>query len=740
MSPLRSNIAVLLSERTRQSYAAEAQATGETYSFTGAQGRERKWLKGEFAYLGPSALTSMLHRWGLKHDLINDDHLLNHLSEYSTLFLAGAGNLSDAEISAITGWLDLPESFLVVSGRTNLPGHTLGLAEIGPIRPCGYTGWEWTPESPFCDSENWAPVVVSSYQGYQAARARARSEATVLARLVEITGDLASAEAATIVQIGDGIVSTERTIYVANNPFEYLGGVLQAHLSVEEVRTWVNPTCWGDMIAFQLRELLRRSPARRLWNITLSPFGAYQGVLQLRHDVDHEENAELDFSMLEVEVRDAVPATYYVMDTNFCKTRCTEIGGKIWMDRLARHNFLEVGQHNDSVEGDPPSALIAEGLHDHIAASDLTMGTKSRSAGRHMGFLVYPETIDAMAYLYDENEEILGLCTFSLYDVIEYGVRNPDVVRLGKQITYSTYDHANPKVPAAISGYWFPYHPVMSTTDEQRILRGWDVTHDTDCDFERIETLLDGSFSKRRDSGNHLENGVFTIQYEPQLGMSPRENNGAGHLPWLRYAIAHADRQNFWITTKQALYERMNDYQDVTFRVESERRLVVQNPTDRTIEGLTIRLHQAGKSLMAGEEYCIHITPGMNHLLPAIGARETVVVHIGKGNVEIPQITQQNNRFVEITEANYHPSSRRISVRGKSIRGGYVVVQRLLPGAVVVVTAIDNRGQTRTRYKVDGNGDLAIRLFAQQDNVMSFAFDLEAPHIGQDIRIAQSHA
>ena len=38
-----------------------------------------------------------------------------------------------------------------------------------------------------------------------------------------------------------------------------------------------------------------------------------------------------------------------------------------------------------------------------------------------------------MDYLYDENPELLGLCTFSLYDVLAYGERNPAVVVQGKQ-------------------------------------------------------------------------------------------------------------------------------------------------------------------------------------------------------------------------------------------------------------------------------------------------------------------
>ena len=52
--PRGHDVAVLFSRRSREAYAAEAAARGETYTFTDAWGRPRTWLKGEYAYLAPS--------------------------------------------------------------------------------------------------------------------------------------------------------------------------------------------------------------------------------------------------------------------------------------------------------------------------------------------------------------------------------------------------------------------------------------------------------------------------------------------------------------------------------------------------------------------------------------------------------------------------------------------------------------------------------------------------------------
>src|SRR2546427_7745137 len=73
--PRGHEIAVLFSRRSRDAYAAEATARGETYAFTDAWGRPRTWLKGEFAYLAPNAASVLLARCNLKHDVVEEADL-----------------------------------------------------------------------------------------------------------------------------------------------------------------------------------------------------------------------------------------------------------------------------------------------------------------------------------------------------------------------------------------------------------------------------------------------------------------------------------------------------------------------------------------------------------------------------------------------------------------------------------------------------------------------------------------
>lgn len=716
-SALRNQTAVLFSEQSRRAYAEQALRDREIYSFTAATGGERTWLKGEFAYLAPNAVSSILHRWEIKHDLVDEEALGARLDAYRTLFIPNAGHLREADTARIADWLQRPDTFLVVTGKTNLPDALLGLERRTSDRPDGYTGWQWNAGSPFADRQAWEEVYVSSYRGYECSHAAAAPHASVLADLYELSGDLSSATTATKRRLGAAIVATNQTLFVANQVFEYLGGIFQAHINVEEVRLWSNPSHWGDTLAFFLRESLRTTPARRLWQTTLRPFSTYDGVLQLRHDVDHEADASIDFSMLELQVQNAIPASYYLMDPEYCTTRCTTMGAKMWLEATSPYNFIEAAQHNDSLDGDPPRWIIGTGLHDHIQASDLTLGLHSQTAGRHMGFLVYPETIDAMDFLYDNSPDMLGLCTFSLYDVLAYGERNPDVVVHGKQLTYSTYDHSNPTVPAAIPGYWFPYHVVVSTIDEHKTLRGWDVTHDTDCDFQRLEELFVGRHSRCPDDDRRLENGVFTIQYESQLARDPRENNGHGHLPWMRYAIALSERHNFWVTTKRELYERMNDYQDVVFRVE-EGVIHLHNPTARTIAGLVIQTDTPINTVADGDRHHIHIVGERLCTVPVLAPGETITLRATKEPTVLPAIRQPNSNFLTLHEASYVPETQEINVRGRAIRKGIVLVQDLPSDVPMEIWVRDNRGLVRTREQTRHDGSIAVPILGQPDNLM----------------------
>jgi len=651
MRPRGHDIAVLWSRRSRDTYAADAAARGETYTFTDAWGRPRTWLKGEHAYLAPSGASVLLARCNLKHDIVEEADLTDtRLATYRALLVPNAGHLSPETIVRIERWLPSGGRRLVVTGRTNLPPRVLGLASSTPATVTGYTGWRWRSGSPFAN-DAWEPLYVSGYAGHAVHTVEAAPGSRALADLVELTGDLTDATTATATTKGRAIVLTEHTVYIANQVFELIGGMLQAHLNVEAVRHWAHPTHWGDTLLFFLRRLLLEVGLEPLWQTRLRSFGAYDGVLSFRHDV----HGMRDFTFLDYQIENLIPASYDIEDPAF-STNISEVMARDWVARTTRHSFIEPALHNDSSIGDPPTAIRGTGLYEHVRNATRNLGFPVDTCGRHAGGHMHPETIDAMDYLYAHDERILGLCTFCYYHMIEYGVRNPGVMVGGqiggKPLTYVT----DVRRTIATPGIWFPFHPVVTTSEEWRPLRGWDRTHEYDAAYELVETIFGGHSARVPGVDDRLENGVYSFQYHPELARDPSLNHGLGTLDYVRYAINLAERSNFWIATQRDLYQRMADYEALVFQVSDDgREVTIANPTARRITGMVIEQRLPFGSVWEADEELVHVARGAFITVPPLLPGTKVRLRFKTETAEAPLCRQPSNKGLAVLDARRDP-------------------------------------------------------------------------------------
>ena len=184
INPRGHNVAVLFSSPSRDAYAQQAAARGQTYTFIDATRQPRTWLKGEYAYLAPNAASLLLARCNIKHDIIDEADLSDErLSGMLALVIPNGGHLGDAVIARIERWIRDPAHRLVVTGKTNLPPRLLGLASCEPLPVAGYTGWRWRESSPFAGSD-WEAHYVTGYAGHPAHRVVALPAARVSADLL----------------------------------------------------------------------------------------------------------------------------------------------------------------------------------------------------------------------------------------------------------------------------------------------------------------------------------------------------------------------------------------------------------------------------------------------------------------------------------------------------------------------------------------------------------------------------
>jgi hypothetical protein len=685
IGPRGHDVAVLFSKRSREAYAAEAASRGETYTFTNAWGNPRTWLKGRYAYLAPNAASLLLARCNLKHDAIEEADLDNDLiASYRALLIPDAANLTDETIARLQRWMHGADRRLVVTGRTNLPPPLLGLAASASAPVTGYTGWRWLEGSAF-GNEAWERLYVSGYAGHPVQLVEAAPGSRVLADLVELSGDLTSAATAAAARLGPGIVLTERTAYVANPVLELLGGMLQAHLNVEAVRHWANPTHWGDTLLFFLRRLLLEIGLAPLWQTRLRSFGAYDGVLSFRHDV----HGMLDFSFLDYQLQNLIAASYDIEDPAF-STNISESMAAEWVARTTRHGFIEPALHNDSSIGDPPTAVHGRGLYEHVRNAATNLGFAVCTCGRHAGGHMHPETIDAMDYLYAHDDHILGMCTFCYYHMIEYGVRNPDVMVGGqiggKPLTYVT----DVRRTISTQGVWFPFHPVVTTDTDWRPLRGWDRTHEYDAAYELVETIFGGHSSRVSGTDDHLENGVYSFQYHPELARDPSVNDGKGALDYVRYAINLAERSNFWIANQRELYQRMADYEDLVFQLRNGgREVTVTNPTARRIVGMVVEQRRNFGSVWVEAKELVHVVKDAFVTVPPLEPGAQVTLSFQAAGAEAPLVRQPSNKGLIILDARHDPLSGETSILVSVCRTQPLSVEGVDPDCVYRVQVDD---------------------------------------------------
>jgi hypothetical protein len=113
---------VLFSRRSREAYAAEAVARGETYTFIDAWSRPHIWLKGEHAYLAPSGASVLLARCNLKHDIVEEAELTDErITGYRLLVIPNAAHLAGETIARIEHWLGGLDRRLIVTARRIWP-------------------------------------------------------------------------------------------------------------------------------------------------------------------------------------------------------------------------------------------------------------------------------------------------------------------------------------------------------------------------------------------------------------------------------------------------------------------------------------------------------------------------------------------------------------------------------------------------------------------------------------------
>jgi hypothetical protein len=241
-----------------------------------------------------------------------------------------------------------------------------------------------------------------------------------------------------------------------------------------------------------------------------------------------------------------------------------------------------------------------------------------------------------------------------------------------------------------------------------------------------VETIFAGHSARVSGVDDHLENGVYSFQYHPELARDPSVNDGKGALDYLRYAINLAERSNFWIASQRDLYQRMADYEELVFRVRAGgKEVTVTNPTARDISGMVVEQRHPFGSVWDGAEELVHVVKNAFVTVPPLEPGAQVTLRFRTEVPDAPLVRQPSNKGLTILDARRDPASGETRI--------VVSVCRTQP---LCVEGIDPDGVYRVQIDDEPARDLAprsahtIQTLLSEQAESSGAFGLRAPTPG----------
>ena len=387
------------------------------------------------------------------------------------------------------------------------------VAEGHPASAAALFGWDanaWTattPENPYAALASIvpgrAPELLSPPRWSFAACVRPQPRLTTRGHLAAVQGERQTPSRALIISVADApaLVTGSNYCYVNGNAFAAFQAWLQGQEDLQPWLGWRHRLFWLDEWVSAMAESLSALPA-------LSPALPRPGIEGLsdttvvfRHDVDHSR----DLSYLQEESVRGLPGTHGVLrDSNTAFWRraiaaqpnheCAFHYNTARRNRL-RESWMRLRRRGAAAVLARRAAVTGRGLSRQVQwAKRHGLGTSSLL--RHMGFLVYPEWVDALDDVFDGHTEVRGGSSMFRAQVLRWGVDRAD----GVAGTIGEW-------PDAQFPLWYPFK-LAHAGDGGRRLRGWETTSIMEGEPELVDQMLSHSIP-------HIRQRVITLGYHP---------------------------------------------------------------------------------------------------------------------------------------------------------------------------------------------------------------------------------
>lgn len=297
------------------------------------------------------------------------------------------------------------------------------------------------------------------------------------------------------------LICWRNLVYLNGAPFHALQAWLQGQEDLSPWLNWRHRLFWLDELVVDMRRILEQE------NVLFSHFSEPPIVelgetcVVLRHDLDHSR----DTAYLDAEQKNGMAAVHAILrDRN----------APFWVKTLAEFPAHEVAFHYNTGHYSRLLNWLRRKMNispaPYLPAKSDVCGhglwrqvrwAKSQQIGiatlhRHLGFLLYPEWVDAIDYAFEQDSEILGGSSLFRGQVLRWGIDRVDGVRgtLGE-------------FPDTQSSFWLPFK-VAHAGEGGRLLRGWESSSLMEIEPELLEQWID-----YRIPG--LPQRVLTLNYHP---------------------------------------------------------------------------------------------------------------------------------------------------------------------------------------------------------------------------------
>ncbi len=467
------------------------------YAFSGAYGKNY-WPKRSGMFLGKCGVFNFLFRQGFNASFIATE-AVSTISKLDIIFVVLDSPLEDE--LAIAKLKDLVLGDYRVVGSGSPDAWISAMPEV-------FSGKSSSCENPYAglayDFPDISPEIIASPNwDFFCFDGQPNVDLQQEGRVLSIQGERQTPLRALLIEQkgAPALIRYRNFIYLNGSPFHAFQAWLQGQEDLAPWLNWRNRLFWLDEQVACLRNLLVRQGvlSKQTQPLLLPELG--ETSIVLRHDLDYSK----DVSYLNAEEGFNTTGVHAIL---------RDANTKFWTTTLKQYPKHESAFHyntGDYSRGynwllrkmDKPQCaykpakrdIVGKGLFKQVKWAKKN-GVGVSTLHRHLSFILYPEYIDALDYVFENESDVLGASSMFRSQVLRWGIDRTD----GGSGTYVDF-------PDVQFPYWFPFK-LAHAGYGGKLLRGWESASMMEVEPELIEQMLDYK-------ATGLPQNIFTFNFHP---------------------------------------------------------------------------------------------------------------------------------------------------------------------------------------------------------------------------------